>query len=73
MLLPIVLFAIALFCLSVDADYYLVKNQTCSELNQGSEFFFDSFLLKCPDYRWLEGWVDCCVRWVNRLGNGSNC
>lgn len=50
-MLLIVLFAIALLCLSVSADYYLVKNQTCSELNQGSQFFFDSFLLKCPDYR----------------------
>lgn len=61
LLLPAVLFTIALLCLSVDADYYLVKNQTCSELNQGSEFFFDSFLLKCPDYRWVEGWV---MEWV---------
>lgn len=51
MFLIAILFAIALLCLSVGADYYLVKNQTCSELNQGSEFFFDSFLLKCPDYR----------------------
>jgi len=48
----IVLIAIiTLLSMSVVAEYYLVKNQTCSELNQGSEYFFGSFLLKCPEFR----------------------
>lgn len=57
------MYAFKLICISlllviyynniVQAVYYSVETEQCSELKSGQEYFFDTFLIPCASYRYI--------------------